>query len=175
MQQIAMQINTTGSEMSDYMEIMNSDSPSLIIENLKKGEEQRRQNQDAQRKHEENMQKEAQLAKEKELQRQEDLQKYLQEKELEAKKYIAEIGELGGVQTDANSNLELDSLENLKEYNRQEQFNKTLDLQKEQNLFDQNLKEKEMTFREKELLSRNNIENKKVEVAKVNKNRFDKK
>jgi len=121
------------------------------------------------------MQKEAQLAKEKELQRQEDLQKYLQEKELETKKYIAEIGELGGVQTDANLNSQLDSLENLKEFNKQEQFNKTLDLQREQNLFTQNLKEREMTFREKELLSRNNIENKKVEVAKINKNKFDEK
>lgn len=175
MQQIALQINTTGSEMSDYMEIMNSDSPSLIIENLKKGEEERRKNQEAQRTHEENMQKQAQLAKEKELQRQEDLQKYLQEKDLEAKKYIAEIGELGGVQTDANANLKLDSYENLKEFNKQEQFNKTMDFQREQNLFSQTLKERELSFKEKQLLSRNNIENKKLEVAKVNKNKFDKK
>lgn len=175
MQNMAMQINTAGAEMSDYMQIMNTDSPSLIIENLKKGEEKRRQDQEAQRKHEQEMQEAQQKARESELQRQEDLQKYLQEKELETKRYVAELSELGGIQTDANANSELDSLENLKEFHKQDQFNKTMDFQKEQHQSSQQLKEKEMTFKEKELLSRNNIENKKVEVAKINKNKFDKK
>jgi hypothetical protein len=175
MQQMAMQINTAGAEMSDYMEIMNSDSPSLIVENLKKGEEKRRQDQEAQRKHEQEMQQAQQQAREAELQRQEDLQKYLQDKELETKRYIAELGELGGIQTDANANSELDALENLKEFHKQDQFNKTLNFQKEQHLSEQQIKEREMNFKEKELLSRNNIENKKVEVAKINKNVYDKK
>lgn len=170
MQNVAMQINTAGAEMSDYMKIQTTDSPSLIIENLEKGEEQRRKNQEAQRQHEAEMLKSQQAAKEKELQSQQDLEKYLKEKELETKRYIAELAELGGVQTDANANSELDSLENLKEFHKQSQFEKTLDFQKDQHVMDNNFKERELNFKEKELLSRNNIEDKKVKIAKMNKN-----
>lgn len=174
MQNMAMQINTAGAEMSDYMEIMNTDSPSLIIENLKKGEEKRREQQEQQAKQEKEIEESRQAAREKELAAQEKLARDLSEDKLSTERYIAELRELGGIQTDANANSELDSMENLKEFHKQSNFNRELDFKKETSMNDATLKQKEMNFKEKELLSKNNIENKKVEVAKINRNSYDK-
>ena len=175
MQNVAMQINTAGAEMSDYMEIMTTDSPSLIIENLKKGEQQRRENMEAQRKHEQELEQQRQEQREKELQREEDLKKYLQEKDLETKRYIAEINELGGIQTDANANKELDSLENIKEYQKQNNFEAKLKSDETKAMTANELKRRELDLKEKEMLSRNNIENTRLQIARENKNKYDKK
>jgi hypothetical protein len=165
---LALQINTAGAEMSDYMKILNSQSPSQIIEQLEKAEDERRKLQEQQRAHEEKMLQEQQaFAKEQQTKELEN-ENYWKEREDATKRYIAEIQELGGIQTDANANAELDSLENLKEYNKQQNFNSEFDLKQQMAQQSKTQKDKEMLLKEKELVTRARIEDKKLEIAKEN-------
>lgn len=174
MHNLAMQINTAGAEMSDYMKILHSKSPSQIIEQLEKAESERAQRQEEQRKHEQDMQEKQNAflreQREKELERED----YWKEREDETKRYIAEISELGGIQTDANANSEIDSLENIKEYNRQKQFDSQMDLKKQDQERAKSDKTREMLFKEKELVTKMAMEKEKLKVAKENRGKYDK-
>ena len=173
MQNIAQQINTAGAEMSDYMKIMHSQSPSEIIEQLEKSENMRRENARAKQEADQKQFEESQ-AMMREL-KQAELDNENKNKELDRQNRldIATINELGGIQTDVNVNKEIDSMENIKEFNRQNNFNTTIDLQKRQFDSKQSIKSREMMMKEKEMVTRNAIEEKKLEIARENKTKSE--
>lgn len=173
MQNIAQQINTAGAEMSDYMKIMHSQSPSEIIEQLEKSENMRRENARAKQEADQKQFEESQ-AMMREL-KQAELDNENKNKELDRQNRldIATINELGGVQTDVNVNKQIDSMENIKEFNRQNNFNTTIDLQKRQFDSKQSIKSREMMMKEKEMVTRNAIEEKKLEIARENKTKSE--
>lgn len=174
MQNIALQINTAGAEMSDYMKILNNQSPSTIIEQLEESEEKRRQQAEANQKHEQEM-LDKQLAFQKEEKQKElDNENYWRDREDKTKRYIAEIGELGGIQTDANANTELDALENMKEYNRQNNFDSEMEFKNKEYEDSKSMKSREMLLKEKTLVTKMAMEKEKLKVAKANKNKYDK-
>jgi len=172
MQGLAMQINTAGAEMSDYMKIMNSQSPSTIIEQLEKSEERRRQDAQAKQQHDQEMLKQQQEFAQEQQRKELEHEDYWEQRKLETKVLVAEIGELGGVQTDANTNTQLDAMENIKEFNKQQNFDKTLQSKENVEKLKQINNDKEHLLKEKTLVTRNAIEEKKLKIAKVNKNRF---
>jgi hypothetical protein len=171
---LALQINTAGAEMSDYMKLLKSQSPSEIIEQLEKSEENRRQQVEAQREHEQKMLEQQQaFAKEQQL-KELEREDYWKEREDQTKRYIAEISELGGIQTDANANSEIDSLENLKEYNKQQNFQTEQGLKERQVESQIKNQSKQNLLKEKELVTKMAIEKERLKIAKENKNRYDK-
>lgn len=175
MQNMAMQINTVGAEMSDYMKIFNTQSPSKIIEQLEKAENKRREEAQNKQDHDMQMMQEQQKLVAQERQKELDHEDYWNERELQTKVLVAEIQELGGIQTDADANKQLDSLENLKEFNKQQNFDKTLNAKMAMDQHKMGMDKKNQLLQEKTLATRNAIEEKKVQVARINKNRFDKK
>lgn len=170
---LALQINTAGAEMSDYMKILNSQSPSEIIEQLEKAEEERAQREEQKRKHEQEMLDKQQAFTKAEREKELEREDYWKDREDKTKRYIAEIGELGGIQTDANANSEIDSLENLKEYNRQKNFQSEFDLKKEQFESQKNDSKEARLLKEKELVTKMQIEKEKLKVAKENRGKYD--
>lgn len=174
MHNLALQINTAGAEMSDYMKILNSQSPSQIIEQLEKAEAERAQRQEEQRKHEQEMQNKEQEFRKQEQIKELEREDYWKDREDKTKRYIAELNELGGIQTDANANSELDSMENIKEFNKQRNFDTEMDFKRSQAENDKSIKSREMLLKEKELVTRAKLEDKKIQVAKINKNKYDK-
>jgi hypothetical protein len=170
---LAMEINTTGAEFSDYMKILNSKSPSTIIEQLEESEQKRRDQANQEQQHQQEMQQQAnehmQQMKEMELERED----YWKEREDQTKRYIAEIGELGGIQTDANMDGQLDSIENLKEWNRSKERGRELDQKDKEMDFNEKTKDKDNLLKEKELASKERIEKTKLQVARENKNKYD--
>ena len=175
MQNMAEKINTVGAEMSDYMKIYNTQSPSQIIEQLEKAEDKRRQEAQAKQEHDMKMMQEQQKLQTEARQKELEHEDYWKERELETKVLIAEIQELGGLQTDANANQQIDSLENLKEFNKQQNFDKTLNAKQTMDQHKMGMDRKNQLLQEKTLATRNAIEEKKVQVARINKNKYDKK
>lgn len=173
MHNIAMSINTAGAEFSDYMKILNSKSPSTIIEEMEKSEAKRRENAERQRQHEQELlskqQEQERMLKERELEN----ENYKHERELETKILIAQINELGGIQTDVNTDGEIDSIENFREFNRnREEYSKIRQKETEMSQ-NKKIKDKEILLKEKEMASKERIENTKLKVAKENKNKYD--
>ena len=174
MKQLAVQNNTAGASIYDLGNIMQSESLAELQTVLKRTEEKANEIRKEQQQHEQQM-------KEMELQ-QRDQEKKLeldvrtQEAEKDRRKdlLVAEIRSAGyGAMEDINQNLVSDYQDALSNIQKTEQYQSQMNLQqdKENNRGIQfNTK---VNLEREKMMVQENIANKQVEIARVNKNRFD--
>lgn len=174
MKQLAVNNNTSGASIYDLGNIIKSESLSELQHVLKKTEEK------ATKQRQEQMQHEQQMKEMENQQRLQERQMMLDSQAAEAEKnrrkdiLVAEIRAAGyGAMQDVNQNLQSDYMDALDKIQETEQYQETMTLQREkQNTKNDHDREKLNIERDK-LRVQQNIADKQLEIARVNKNRYD--
>jgi hypothetical protein len=163
--------NTLEADPEVYIEGVAGDSPSSLINSIREMRRRREEEMNAEHKREmEKIQAQEKMAKE----QQELLHKQkmeLQDSINQSNQQEALIRALGGIQTDNNSDGQIDAMQNLQNKISQIQGQLNLNLQKLE--FDKTKHEDQMNQKDKELLAKQSIEQKKLAVAIANSQKSD--
>lgn len=112
LKQVAMQNNTAGGSLYDIAQVMVTNSPAKIIEQLKKADDNRQQQAQSEQQGQAQMQQQQQQFEEQMQQKQQDHDDYWKEREIQRDIYVAEIRAMGMAKdTDINKDSIPDSLE----------------------------------------------------------------
>lgn len=112
LRQIAMQNNTAGGSLYDIAQVMVTNSPSKIIEQLKKADDNRAQQAQSQQQSQEQMQQEQQQFLADQAQKQQAHDDYWEDRKIQRDIYVAEIKAMGFAKdTDINQDSVPDALE----------------------------------------------------------------
>jgi len=156
LRQIAMQNNTAGGSLYDIAQVMTTNSPAKIIEQLKKADDARNEQAQSQQQNEQQMQQQQQqfLADQQEKKQQHD--DYWRQKEIQRDIYVAEIKAMGYAKdTDVNQDSVPDALEVDKFLHEVGQDGQDI-----------NLKERQMQLQERQHADNINIQKKKIDAEK---------
>ena len=168
LEQIFMQNTRSDTDMYDVALGVTNSSPSEIMENLRLAKIKKEQQQEEQYKREQEAQKQAEEAA---IAQQREQQAFI-EKENELNRQSAEdiatTRALGGLQSDNDTNGQLDAYQNLQAQMKQMQINLNNDHVEKKQLFDMKKHNDDVAFKDRQLLAKNSIEQKKLAVALAN-------
>jgi hypothetical protein len=174
LKQIAIQNNTSGASIYDLGNIMQSESLSELQTVLKRTEEKANNIRQEQQQHEQQM-KEMEL-KQRDEEKKLELDVKTQEAEKDRRKdlLVAEIRSAGyGAMEDINQNLVSDYQDALSNIQKTEQYQSQMNLQQDKENNRSMQFNTKVNLEKEKLMSQENIANKQLEIARVNKNRFD--
>jgi hypothetical protein len=171
---MAMQNNTTGASIYDLGKLVQSDSISELNNVLKDSEAKIQQQKQQEQQAAQQMQQEQLASQEKQLQAKIQADTDKQEKELANNITVAEIRSAGfGAMQDINKNEMSDYQDEMKNIRQTEQYQSQMDLQREKQS-DENLRySQKMSIEERKIQVQEDIANKQVEIARINKNKYD--
>lgn len=175
LQSLALQNNTAGATLSDLMSVVTAKSPSEIIEKIRKAEQQRTDQAQQQQQQQQEMQKQQQefLQKQKEMELQHD--DMWKQKQMDNDVLIAQIRASVMNTGDINENKNPDNFDYMDKLTSENQFNTEHNFKERQHNDNINVENKKLMMKERELQSREKIAQKQLDVAKANKNKYDKK
>jgi len=171
---MALQNNTTGASIYDLGKVVQSDSLAELNTALKtseaKVEQQKQQDQQAASE----MQKEQLASQEKQKQMEIQAAAERDDKMIQKDITVAEIRASGyGAMADVNENKQSDFMDAMKEIRETEQYQSQTDLQREKLSDDMVKHSQKMSMEQQKLQSQQDIANKQLEIARVNKNKYD--
>ena len=171
---MAMQNNTTGASIYDIGKIVQSDSIAQLNTVLKESEAKIQQQKQQEQQAAQQMQQEQLASQEKQLQAKLQAEAEIQDKELANNITVAEIRSAGfGAMQDINKNEISDYQDEMKNIRQSEQYQSQMDLQREKQS-DENLRHSQkMGIEERKLQVQEDIANKQIEIARINKNKYD--
>jgi hypothetical protein len=176
LKQMSMNNNTTGASIYDLGKIMQSDSVAELNTALKASEEKQQQMKQQEMQQQQQMQ-------DQQLQQQQEIEKMKidavaaeNEKNRQRDILVAEIRAAGyGSMADVNQNQQSDYADQMDQIRKSDEYQQQTDLQRQKNtdkvMID---REKNVIEREK-LATQQNIADKQLEIARINKNKFDSK
>jgi len=175
LKQMAIQNNTTGASIYDLGKIVQSDSIAELNKVLKSSEQKQQQEQQQQQQQAQQLQQEQSAAQQEQLQLQIQADAEKQDKQLENNVVVAEIRAAGfGAIVDINENEMSDYQDSLKDIRQTQQYQDQTSFQREK-LSSENLRgSQKMNLEQQKLQVQKEIANKQLEIARVNKNKFDK-
>lgn len=173
---LAMSNNTTGASIYDLGNIIKAESIAELEQSMKAAEEKintRRQQEMQNQQQVENQRIEAQ-----QKMQDADLQFRAQEAEKNRRRdvLVAEIRSAGfGATVDINENQQSDYLDSMEQIRKQTEYEGLMNFKREQEINKSTLTREQMNIKREELRTRERIADREVEIARVNKNRFDNK
>jgi hypothetical protein len=174
MKQLAVQNNTAGASIYDLGNIMQSESLAELQTVLKRTEEKANNIRQEQQQHEQQM-KEMEL-KQRDEEKRLELDVKTQEAEKDRRKdlLVAEIRSAGyGAMEDINQNLVSDYQDALSNIQKTEQYQSQMNLQQDKENNRSMQFSTKVNLEKEKMMTQENIANKQLEIARVNKNRFD--
>lgn len=174
MKQLMMQNNTSGASIFDLGNVLKSESLAETTRIMKSIEEKNDKMRQEQMQHEKEMQEQEIEARQKEEQTKMQLELEMQKRQLENNIIVAQQRAAVGMGTqDINKNEVNDYMEFTKQVNEQRRHDDNLQLAKEQQQNQQLLQDRELALKQKQLDVRERIENKKLQIAETNRNKYD--
>ena len=174
LKQMAIQNNTTGASIYDLGKIVQSDSIAEINTVLKMSEQKQQQMKEQEMQQQQQMQQEQLASQEK--QKQMDIQATADrdDKMIQKDITVAEIRAAGyGSMVDLNENQMSDYRDAMKEIRATEAYQQQTDLQRQKQSDDMVKHSQKMDIEQQKLQIQQDIANKQLEIAKVNKNKYD--
>ena len=174
LKQMAIQNNTTGASIYDLGKIVQSDSIAEINTVLKMSEQKQQQMKEQEMQQQQQMQQEQLASQEK--QKQMDIQAAAQrdDKMIQKDITVAEIRAAGyGSMVDLNENQMSDYRDAMKEIRATEAYQQQTDLQRQKQSDDMVKHSQKMDVEQQKIQIQQDIANKQLEIAKVNKNKYD--
>jgi hypothetical protein len=173
--QMAVQNNTSGSSIYDLSTVVKAESMAELDQALKAIDEKVMAMKQAEMQHEqdlENQRLEAEKAKhDAELAFEADEAQKNREKDIT----VAEIRAAGyGATMDINANQQSDYLDALDQIRKQDEFQSTMDMKREQETNKVQLTREQMNLKREELQTKEQIAQKQLQIARENKNKYDK-
>jgi hypothetical protein len=175
LKQMAMQNNTTGASVYDLGKIVQSDSIAELNNTLKSSEAKQQEQKQAEMQQQQQMQEQQLQANAEQQKMKLDAEALEAEKNRERDILVAEIRAAGmGSMVDINQNKENDYQDAMKEIRQTEQYREQSNLQREKQSNENMRQAQKMNLEERKLQTQQDIANKQLEIARVNKNKFDK-
>jgi len=174
LKQMAIQNNTTGASIYDLGKIVQSDSIAEINTVLKMSEQKQQQMKEQEMQQQQQMQQEQLASQEK--QKQMDIQATADrdDKMIQKDITVAEIRAAGyGSMVDLNENQMSDYRDAMKEIRATEAYQQQTDMQRQKQSDDMVKHSQKMDIEQQKLQIQQDIANKQLEIAKVNKNKYD--
>jgi hypothetical protein len=176
LKQMAMQNNTTGASIYDLGKIVQSDSIAEL-NNVLKGSEQRLEQQKQQEQQSQQQMQQEQSKAQQDIEKMKiDSQAMEKEKDRQRDILVAEIRSAGfGAMQDVNKNEMSDYQDEMKNIRQSEQYQAQTDLQREKQVNENSRQSQKMDIEREKLAVQQNIADKQLQIARENKNKFDKK
>ena len=176
LKQMAMQNNTTGASIYDLGKVIQSESISELSTALKDSE-QKQQAQKQQEMQQQQQMQQQQIQSQQEIEKMKlDAQAMEKEKDRQRDILVAEIRSAGyGAMVDVNKNMESDYEDAMKDIRQSEQYQQQTDLQREKQSNENLRQSQKMDLERQKLQAQKEIADKQLQIARENKNRFDKK
>jgi hypothetical protein len=176
LKQMAMQNNTTGASIYDLGKIVQSDSIAELNNVLKASEQRQQQEKQQEQQSQQQMQQEQLASQEKQKQMMIQAEAEKQAAQLENNITVAEIRAAGyGAAVDVNQNQMSDYQDAMKEIRQSEQYQEQTNLQREKQSAENLRSSQKMQIEQEKLRTQKDIAEKQLQIARENKNRFDKK
>jgi hypothetical protein len=174
LKQMAIQNNTTGASIFDLGKIVQSDSIAEINTVLKMSEKKIQEQKQAEMQQQQQMQTEQLASQEKQKQMEIDASAQKDDKMIQKDITVAEIRASGyGAMADINQNQESDFKDSMKEIRATEQYQAQTDIQRQKQSDDMVKHSQKMSIEQQKLQVQEDIANKQLEIARVNKNKYD--
>jgi hypothetical protein len=176
LKQMAMQNNTTGASIYDLGRIVQSDSIAELTSIMKDAEAKQQKAQQQEAESQQKMQTEQIQAKAQEEKLKREYEEAQADKDRQNQVLVAEIKASGfGAMQDVNKNEMSDYQDSMKEIRQTEQYQSQTDLQREKQSNDMVKHSQKLNIEQQRLQSQQEIANKQLEIARINKNKFDSK
>ena len=176
LKQMAMQNNTTGASIYDLGKVVQSESIAELSSALKDSE-QKQQMQKQQEMQQQQQMQEQQIQSQQEIEKMKlDAQAMEKVKDRQRDILVAEIRAAGyGSMVDVNKNEQSDYEDAMKDIRQSEQYQQQTDLQREKQSNENIRQSQKMDIERQKLQAQKEIADKQLQIARENKNRFDKK
>jgi hypothetical protein len=175
LKQLAMSNNTAGASIYDLGKIIQSDSIAQLNTVLKDSEEKQKQQKQQEMQQAQQMQQEQISATEKQQQAQIQAEAEKQAKQLENNITVAEIRSAGyGAAVDVNQNQMSDYADAMKEIRATEQYQEQTNLQRSKDSNRMTVDREKNNIEREKIMAQRDIAEKQLQIAQVNKNKFDK-
>jgi hypothetical protein len=175
LKQLAIQNNTTGASIYDLGNIIKSESIAELTSVLKSAEEKANAIRQEQGQQQQEMQQQEIQARQDETRMKMEFEAQENEKNRQSQILQAEIRAAGyGATMDINSNQQSDYQDSMERIQKQDNYQEQMGLQREKEINRMNTVREQNKIKEKEIQSRNMIAEKQLEVARENKNKYDK-
>ena len=176
LKQLAMSNNTAGASIYDLGQIIQSDSISQLNTVLKSSEEKQKQMKDQEMQTQQQMQTEQLQSQEKQKQMMIQAEADKQDKQLANNITVAEIRAAGyGAAVDVNENQMSDYADAMKEIRATEQYQEQTNLQREKDSNRMTIDREKNNIEREKIQAQRDIADKQLQIAQVNKNKFDQK
>jgi len=176
LKQMAMQNNTTGASIYDLGKIIQSDSIAQLNTVLKQSEARQQQEKQQEMQQQQQMQQEQLASQEKQKQMEIQAAAEKQDKQNQNNITVAEIRASGyGAMQDFNKNEVSDFQDAMKDIRETEQYQSQVDLERQKQSDDNIRHAQKMGIEERKIQAQEDIANKQLEIARVNKNKYDSK
>lgn len=176
LKQMAMTNNTTGATIYDLGKLVQADTISEVNNTLKAAEEKQQKQKQEEQQQQQQMQQQQIESQEKQKKMEIDAEEMRDEKNRQRDILVAEIRAAGmGSMVDLNENKQSDFLDAMKDIKDSEQFQDQMNLQREKETNRQNNDSVKAQIEREKIQAQKEIANKQLEIARENKNKFDKK
>jgi hypothetical protein len=175
LKQMAMTNNTTGATIYDLGKLVQADTVSEVNNTLKAAEEKQQKQKQEEQQHQQEMQQQQIESQEKQKKMEIDAQELRDEKNRQRDILVAEIRAAGmGSMVDIDQNMQSDFEDSMKSIRQEQQYQDQTNLEREKEANRNSLAAQKNDLERQKLQVQQNIADKQLQVARENKNRFDK-
>ena len=175
LKQLAITNNTAGASIYDLGNVIKSESIAELTGVLKAAEEKANKIRQQEQEHQQQLQQQEIQARQEEARAKMEFEASENEKDRQSQILQAEIKAAGyGSMMDINENAQSDYIDALDRIQKQDNYQDQMNLQREKEVNRMNLARQQASLKEREIQSRENIAEKQLEVARTNKNKYDK-
>ena len=174
LKQMAMTNNTAGASIYDLGKIVQSDSIAELNTVLKKSEEKTQQQKQQEQQAQQQLQQEQLASQEKQKQMMIQAEAENQDKQLQNNITVAEIRSAGfGATVDVNKNEISDYQDSLKDIRQTEQYRQQTELARDKQSNENLRQSQKMSIEQQKLQMQKEVADKQLEIARINKNKYD--
>jgi hypothetical protein len=174
LKQMAMTNNTAGASIYDLGKIVQSDSIAELNTVLKTSEEKTQQQKQQEQQAQQQLQQEQLASQEKQKQMMIQAEAENQDKQLQNNITVAEIRSAGfGAASDVNKNEMSDYQDSMKDIRQSEQYRQQTELARDKQSNENLRQSQKMSIEQQKLQMQKEVADKQLEIARINKNKFD--
>ncbi len=175
LKQMAMQNNTTGASIYDLGKVIQSNSIAELNNTMKASEEKQQQQKQQESQQQQQMQEQQIQAQQEAQQKQMDYDETQKEKDRQKDILIAEIRAAGyGSMMDIDKNEQSDFIDAMDRIQKTDQYQQQTDLQEEKEVNRMSIQNQKTQLEREKIQAQKEIADKQVQIAAMNKNKYDK-
>jgi hypothetical protein len=175
LKQMAMQNNTTGASIYDLGKVIQSNSIAELNNTMKASEEKQQQQKQQEQQQQQQMQEQQIQAQQEAQQKQMDYDETQKEKDRQKDILIAEIRAAGyGSMMDIDKNEQSDFIDAMDRIQKTDQYQQQTDLQEEKEVNRMSIQNQKTQLEREKIQAQKEIADKQVQIAAMNKNKYDK-